>query len=68
MVKLHAAKSLSMALTKLLRRRQGAGLVEFALIAPIFFTAIIGIMEVSMILFVSAMLEAGLRDALAARI
>ena len=50
-------------LRRLLRRRDGIAALEFAFAFPIVLTIVIGIFEVSMILFVSSMLEGGLRDA-----
>lgn len=51
------------ALRTLLRREDGATLVEFAISIPILAVAVIGIMELSMVLFVGSMMEGGVRDA-----
>ena len=53
-----------MATMKRLRRnRKGSAVTEFALVAPVVIMAIVGIIEFSMILFVSSLLEGGLREA-----
>ncbi|MEX0922644.1 MAG: TadE/TadG family type IV pilus assembly protein [Rhodovibrionaceae bacterium] len=46
-----------------LRGEEGVTLVEFALSIPILTLAMVGIMEVSMVLFVSSMMEGGVREA-----
>jgi Flp pilus assembly protein TadG len=48
---------------RLLRAREGIAALEFALAFPIVLTAVMGVVEISMILFVSSLLEGGLRDA-----
>lgn len=50
-------------LTRLWRRDEGTTALEFALVAPVLITTVVGIMEISMILIVSALIEGGLRDA-----
>jgi Flp pilus assembly protein TadG len=40
----------------------GSGLVDFALVFPVFLTFLVGVMEVAMLLFASALLEAGVRE------
>ena len=45
------------------RARDGSSLVEFAFVAPLFLMTLVGIIEVAMTLFVSSLLEGGLRDA-----
>ena len=53
-----------MATMKRLRRnRKGSAVTEFAIAAPVVIMAIVGIIEFSMILFVSSLLEGGLREA-----
>jgi hypothetical protein len=47
----------------MLRREDGATLVEFAISIPILAVAVMGIMELSMVLFVGSMMEGGVRDA-----
>ena len=47
----------------ILRDRRGSAAVEFALMAPVLILTITGIMEVSMVLAVSSLMEGGLRDA-----
>ncbi|MCP4329722.1 MAG: pilus assembly protein [Alphaproteobacteria bacterium] len=42
---------------------RGHALVEFGLVAPALFLAMIGIMEISLILFVTVLMEGGLRQA-----
>lgn len=51
------------ALRSFLRRDDGVTLVEFALSIPILTVAVVGIMELSMVLFVSSMMEGGVREA-----
>lgn len=58
-----APVSLAARLRRLARRREGVAALEFALAFPIVLTAVMGIMEFAMILFVSSLLEGGLRDA-----
>lgn len=50
-------------LRDLLRREEGVTLVELSLSVPILAVAVIGIMEMSMIFFVSSMMEGGVREA-----
>jgi Flp pilus assembly protein TadG len=50
-------------LKRLWRREEGTSALEFALVAPVLITTVVGIMEISMILIVSALIEGGLRDA-----
>ncbi len=50
-------------LARYLRREDGITLVEFALAIPILTLAVVGIMEISMVLFVSSMMEGGVREA-----
>jgi len=45
------------------RDRRGVSAVEFAIMAPVLILTIVGIMEVSLVLGVSSLLEGGLRDA-----
>jgi len=45
------------------RDRRGASAVEFAIMGPVLILVVTGIMEVSMVLAVSSLLEGGLRDA-----
>jgi len=45
------------------RERGGVAAVEFAIMAPVLILTITGIMEVSMMLAVSSLIEGGLRDA-----
>jgi len=45
------------------RDRRGASAVEFAIMGPVLILTVTGIMEVSMVLAVSSLLEGGLRDA-----
>jgi hypothetical protein len=42
---------------------RGATAIEFALAAPVFVLIAVGLMELSMVLFVNTLLEGGLRDA-----
>ena len=46
-----------------LGRRDGAGMVEFALTAPVLILFLAGIMEISMVMLVNMLLEGGVRDA-----
>lgn len=52
-----------LALRGLLHREDGATLVEFAISVPILAVAVIGILELSMVLFIGSMMEGGVRDA-----
>lgn len=45
------------------RDRRGVSAVEFAIMGPVIILTVTGIMEVSMVLAVSSLLEGGLRDA-----
>jgi hypothetical protein len=45
------------------RDRRGVSAVEFAIMSPVLILTVVGIMEVSMLLAVSSLLEGGLRDA-----
>ena len=60
-----ARTSLSLLATskRLRRNREGSTAVEFAFAAPVVITALMGIIEFSMILFVNSLLEGGLREA-----
>lgn len=42
---------------------RGAAIVEFAFAAPILFTALLGIIEVAMVIFINIMVESGVREA-----
>jgi len=57
------ALNLTAILRRLLRRRDGVAAIEFAFAFPIVLIVVMGIFEVSMMLFVSSLLEGGLRDA-----
>jgi len=48
---------------RLRRNRKGSAVTEFAIAAPVVIMATVGIIEFSMILFVSSLLEGGLREA-----
>jgi hypothetical protein len=48
---------------RLLRAREGIAALEFALAFPVVLAAIMGVIEISMMLFVTSLLEGGLRDA-----
>ena len=50
-------------LRRLLRRRDGVAAIEFAFAFPIVLMGVVGLMELAMILFVSSLMEGGLRDA-----
>lgn len=50
-------------LRRLGRDRDGATIIEFALVMPILLLFVIGILEVAMILFVSSLLEGSVREA-----
>ena len=52
-----------MKLRRLLGRRDGVAAIEFAFAFPIVLMGVVGLMELAMILFVSALAEGGLRDA-----
>lgn len=55
--------SLMATMKRLRRNRKGSAVTEFAIAAPVVIMAIVGIIEFSMILFVSSLLEGGLREA-----
>jgi Flp pilus assembly protein TadG len=55
--------ALSAKLRRLQRACEGIAAVEFALAIPIVLMAMMGVIELSMVLFVSSLLEGGLRDA-----
>lgn len=55
--------SLMAIMQRLRRNRKGSAVTEFAIAAPVVIMAIVGIIEFSMILFVSSLLEGGLREA-----
>ncbi len=48
---------------RLLRAREGIAAVEFAFAFPVVLAAVMGVIEISMMLFVSSLIEGGLRDA-----
>jgi Flp pilus assembly protein TadG len=50
-------------LVRLARGRRGVTAVEFALIAPVCFTLVCGFIDISMIMFISNVMEGGLREA-----
>ena len=41
---------------------EGAAAIEFAVVGPVFFLAVVGLIEVAMIILVSILLEGGIRD------
>lgn len=55
--------SLMATMKRLRRNRKGSAVTEFAIAAPVVIMATVGIIEFSMILFVSSLLEGGLREA-----
>lgn len=57
------ALNLTANLRRLLRCRDGVAAIEFAFGFPIVLLGVVGIMELAMILFVSSLMEGGLRDA-----
>ncbi len=48
---------------RLRRAREGIAALEFAFAFPVVLAAVMGVIEISMMLFVSSLLEGGLRDA-----
>jgi len=50
-------------LRRVVRDQKGSAAVEFAYALPIIVIAVVGLLELSMIMFVSALMEGGLRDA-----
>lgn len=50
-------------LARLWRCRRGTGTLEFALVGPMFFATVLGVMEVGMILSTEALMEGAVRDA-----
>ena len=50
-------------LKRIARDQRGSAAFEFAYALPIIATAVVGLLELSMIMFVSALMEGGLRDA-----
>lgn len=50
-------------LRRFLRCRKGVSALEFALVAPIMLLAITGIIDLMLVMFVTALMEGGLRDA-----
>lgn len=55
--------ALSTLLRDLRDNKSGMSFVEFAFVAPVLITIIVGIIEISMIMFVSALVEGGVREA-----
>jgi len=55
--------ALSALLRDLRNNKSGTSFVEFAFVAPILITIIVGIIEISMIMLVSALVEGGVREA-----
>lgn len=49
-------------ITKLLKRKQGQGIVEFALIAPVFLLLVIGIMEAGRVLHAQLLVTEAARE------
>lgn len=41
---------------------EGVAAIEFAVVGPVFFLAVIGLIEISMIILISILLEGGIRD------
>jgi Flp pilus assembly protein TadG len=50
-------------LRRFLRCRKGVSALEFAFVAPVLFLAITGIIDLMLVMFVTALMEGGLRDA-----
>lgn len=50
-------------LARLARDRDGAAILEFAVAFPVILTGLVGLMELMTILFVTALMEGGLREA-----
>lgn len=55
--------ALSALLRELRQSNSGTSFVEFAIVAPVLVLMIIGIMEIAMIMFVSSLVEGGVREA-----
>lgn len=55
--------ALILGLKRARRDEDGATAIDFAFCFPVILTAVVGLMELAMILFVSALMEGGLRDA-----
>ena len=60
---IHQPGSIIQRLCKLPRDRQGATLVEFALITPFFVLIIVGIIEISIVLLTDTLMQGALREA-----
>ena len=48
---------------ELWHRREGAALVEFALVAPLLFISVAGVIEIGMVMFVNSLIEGAVRYA-----
>ena len=57
-----AAEPRRRGIIRLAGSRQGGAAIELALVAPVLITALIGIFEIAMIIFVNVLLESGLRE------
>jgi Flp pilus assembly pilin Flp len=55
-------KRLFASFSRLLRVQDGATVVEFALVSPLFFAFMIGAMEVAVVMFTNVAIEAAVRD------
>ena len=62
-LRLPFALALATVFRRLRRERQGAALAEFAIVFPAFILLAIGLIEVAMVLFVTSLMEGGLREA-----
>ncbi len=60
---LPVALALSATLRRLGRARRGSTMVQFAIAFPIFVLLVVGLIEVAMVLFVTSLMEGGLREA-----
>ncbi len=54
---------LKLVLKKFKKDQEGATALEFALISPLFFLLLFGLIELSVAMFVNTVVEGGLRDA-----
>jgi Flp pilus assembly protein TadG len=59
----HRQRRFARRLARLARGRRGVTAVEFALIAPVCFTLVCGFIDICMVMFISNVMEGGLREA-----